>query len=135
MENSDICKFGLIRWISAKMAIVLGESSNSTIHSVLQMNECKKFIRPRLIYTFLYSSGHSEAKKIPQKSRCPRHFAYFFQKTKFFSKIFFWLKIIGKVQNGFLAKKIFFGKKFFFWKTLRKISQIFFLTNTKKNFF
>ena len=42
-----------------------------------------------LRYTFLNSSWHTDAKKIPEKLIYRRHLACFFQKTKFFWKIFF----------------------------------------------
>ena len=76
-----------------------------------------------LRYTFLNSSWHTDAKKIPEKLIYWRHLACFFQKTKFFWKNFFWLKLIYKVQKSFLEEKNFLWK---FSKTLRKNSQLFF---------
>ena len=69
-----------------------------------------------LRYTFLKSSWHTDAKKIPEKLIYWRHLACFFSKNQIFLKKFFWLKVIRKVQKWFLAKKIFFEKKIFFWK-------------------
>ena len=76
-----------------------------------------------LRYTFLNSSWHTDAKKIPEKLIYRRHLACFFQKTKFFWKKIFWLKLIYKVQKSFLGEKIFLWK---FSKRLRKNSQLFF---------
>ena len=71
-----------------------------------------------LRYTFLNSSWHTDAKKIPEKLIYRRPLACFFRKTNFFWKIFFRLKLIWKVQKSFLEEKNFLWK---FSKTLRKI--------------
>ena len=73
-----------------------------------------------LRYTFLNSSWHTDAKKIPEKLIHRRPLACFFPKNQFFLKIFFLAKThlegpkIGCSQKNFFCKMT--------RKTLRKIS-------------
>ena len=77
---------------------------------------------------FQSSSEHSEAKKIPQKSRCPHHFACLFARlfVFVFQKKFFQPNPIG------IAPKSFLDMKCFFLKMTKKLRKIFFCNGQKK---
>ena len=92
---------------------------------------------------FQSSSGHSEAKKIPQKSRCPHHFACLFARlfVFVFQKKFFQPNPIGIAPKSFLDMKCFFLKmtkklrKIFFCNGQKKMCEIFLSVFQKKIFF
>ena len=82
---------------------------------------------------FYIALGILKLKKYPKSPGTHATLHIFFKKRIFFRKFFLAKKHREGPKWIFRKKKIF--PKIFFWKTLRKISQIFFFDQYKKNFF
>ena len=92
-------------------------------------------IRRSKICPFLYSNGHTEAKKIPENFFPWYHLACFF-KMKIFKKFFLAKTHQEGLKIGYSQKKIFckMTRKFFFQKDLEKIHSFFLMRNFSKCF-